>query len=483
MSQWLLERTTRVLDGDEDAPPRGPTRRSFLTKVAVVGSAVVLAPLRYILRPGTAYAVVCGDCGGGACCDGYTEFCCVLNGNNVCPPGTFSGGWWKADGSAYCNSQARYYVDCHAECTHCGCANGSAFCGQSCVDCRCGCQSCANRKNCCTNFRYGQCNQQIPCVGPIACRVATCSPPYVWDSTCTSVSATDQNTVTHTAACLTQEPAVWRGYEPLGGVLSSSPAVASWDAGRLDVFVRGNDNQIYRKVFNGSTWLPWDLMGQPTAIGGQVGVISGPAAVSRAFNRIDLFVRGPLNQLWHKWWDGRRWQGWTSRGGNLGGAPAAASWGSDRIDVFARGVTGDLIHASADGANNWTEWESLGGVMQGRPGAVSWGQDRIDVFVHGSDNAMWHRWYDQGWSNWEGLGGVLIGGPDAASTRAGRLDVFVRGTDDALWQKSWDGVQWSGWTTHGGTLRDEPAAVSWGPDRLDVFVRGTDDELWHRWRT
>jgi hypothetical protein len=470
-----MERTSRVLDG-------GTSRRNFLVKLAVVGSAFVLSPLRYLLQPGTAYAVVCGDCGGGPCCDGYSDFCCNLYGANTCPPGTFAGGWWKADGSGYCGGQARYYVDCHAECRKCGCANGSAFCSGACVDCTCGCASCNSRKNCCTNFRYGQCNQQIACAGPIACRVATCTPPYVWDTSCTTVSATDQNTVTHSAPCLTEPDVPWRPWEPLGGQLTSAPAVASWDRSRLDVFVRGTDNQIWRKAFDGARWLGWEPLGAPTLSGGLFAPISAPAAVSTAPNRIDLFVQGPNDELWHKSWNGFRWSDWVSRGGDISGPPAVCSWAPDRLDVFARGAAGQLAHAFAIGGQ-WSTWESLGGQLLGRPGAVSWGPERIDVFVHGTDNAMWHKWFDRGWSPWELLGGKLVDGPDAASPLPGRLDVFVHGTDDGMWQKSWNGSSWSGWSSHGGVLRNDPAAVSWGgPSRVDVFVRGTDDQLWHRWR-
>lgn len=39
---------------------RPVTRRSFLVRVAVFASALVVNPLRYILRPGTAYASLCG---------------------------------------------------------------------------------------------------------------------------------------------------------------------------------------------------------------------------------------------------------------------------------------------------------------------------------------------------------------------------------------------------------------------------------------
>lgn len=132
MSQWLAERTSALLAARV-------SRRSFLVRSAVVGSALAVGPVAYVLRPGTAYAFVCqcGDAGcscGSACCDGYTNFCCTLYGTNSCPPGTFAGGWWQADGSTYC-AGARYYIDCMGECTTCtnGCGGGSSFCEPACA--------------------------------------------------------------------------------------------------------------------------------------------------------------------------------------------------------------------------------------------------------------------------------------------------------------------------------------------------------------
>jgi hypothetical protein len=59
----------------------------------------------------------------------------------------------------------------------------------------------------------------------------------------------------------------------------------------------------------------------------------------------------------------------------------------------------------------------------------------LDVFVRGGDNALWHKWFQNGWSGWESLGGYLTSSPAAASWSYGRIDVFVRGGDNALWHK------------------------------------------------
>jgi len=187
MSQWLAEKTSTILSART-------SRRGFLVRSAMAGSALAVTPMRYLLRPVTAYAAICGcagsdcDCGS-ACCDGYTEFCCAVtaDGSNACPPGTFEAGWWRADGSDYCDGP-RYYTDCNARCgsgaCSCGCANGD----------------CGNRRACCNVFRYGQCNQHIECYGAIACRVVTCTPPYeLFD--CERTALWDDSTANHTSSC------------------------------------------------------------------------------------------------------------------------------------------------------------------------------------------------------------------------------------------------------------------------------------------
>jgi hypothetical protein len=188
------------------------SRRSFLARSTMTATALSVAPLDFMLRPGSAYAAIC-ECAPGTncdcsslCCDGYTQFCCTINnGVNACPPGTFAGGWWKADGSIYC-AGPRYYIDCMGECQGCGCGGGS-FC-PSCdgLVCECALGTCANRHVGCAEFRYGQCHQEIACSGRISCRVVSCTPPWLLDSTCTTVAQTDDNTANHFAPCQNGTP-------------------------------------------------------------------------------------------------------------------------------------------------------------------------------------------------------------------------------------------------------------------------------------
>jgi len=105
--------------------------------------------------------------------------------------------------------------------------------------------------------------------------------------------------ITHGASALASvsdvqsSSTVWSDWEDLGGILVSEPGVSSWAPGRLDVFVRGTDNALWHKWYNGS-WSGWE------SLGGTLN--SGPGAVPWDYNRIDVFVCGTNRHLYHKWW-------------------------------------------------------------------------------------------------------------------------------------------------------------------------------------
>ena len=209
----LVDRLARPLASRRaPAPADGDgSRRDLFRKAAVAGTALAVAPKEFILTPVTAHAAICScngyscDCGS-LCCDGYTEFCCTTTGVNWCPSGAVTGGWWKVDASSYCGGANRYYLDCHRTCGGCACSGG--FCSGSCNGTTCGCAggSCGNRKSGCTRFRYGQCNTQISCLGPIVCRVVSCTPAWQLDDNCSTAALTDNNTRYHHRPCLEQQP-------------------------------------------------------------------------------------------------------------------------------------------------------------------------------------------------------------------------------------------------------------------------------------
>jgi murein DD-endopeptidase MepM/ murein hydrolase activator NlpD len=261
-------------------------------------------------------------------------------------------------------------------------------------------------------------------------------------------------------------------WEALGGTLTSAPSAASWAPGREDVFVRGTDNALWHRWWDGGTWSGWESQGGVLA--------SDPAVAARPGDRLDVFARGMEGGLWHKSWDGSRWSGWLREDGTPISAPAVAAWGGERLDLFIRGADSALWHRSWDG-RGWSTWDSRGGVLNSSPAAVSWGVNRFDVFVNGTDNAMWHGWSDEtGWHGWESLGGILSSAPAVASQHENQLEVFVLGNDGGLYWRRWSGTGWSAWIGFAGRWGTPPGASSQrGPLTVDVFEGGVDRALKH----
>lgn len=155
-----------------DALERRVSRRGVLARLALAGSAFSVAPLRYLLRPQPAWAIISpNSCKSGLCTEGWTAFCCEIgNHANNCPDGSYIAGWWKCTdyrGRGLCSNEGvRYYIDCNRrpEATWpggCQCANGS----------------CSKRRVDCNRFRYGQCNAQVPGTTEVVCRVVVCEHP------------------------------------------------------------------------------------------------------------------------------------------------------------------------------------------------------------------------------------------------------------------------------------------------------------------
>lgn len=508
LTQRLAERAaTRLANGsfaralpqDGAAPQRtgdlapaesGHSRRSFLVRTAVVGSALAVVPKRFILEQGTAYAAITDVCGpSNDCASGYSVFCCTINdGANQCPPGSFAAGWWRADGSSWCCGGPRYYVDCNSQCTGCGCGPGEAICPDTCQNCQGRCNggpTCDQRRVCATRFRYGQCNQQVGCAGNVVCRTVSCTPPYLIPSlTCTADLAVDQTTVEHSAPCLQQGS--WNAVAPVrtDGLIEGSPAVAQVPGSpRTDVFVRGSDGNVYWTSMQGPAFGPWTGLGSPPVLFGFQGA---PAAVSWAPGRLDLFVRGTDNRLWQRFSEngGSSWSGWFQPvpDGVLASDPVAVSWAPGRLDIFVMGTDGQVWQRFYEGSWNhaWLPRGRPAVGLNGRPAVTTWGPGRLDIFARGTDNRLYQSFYSDGWSSWFRPSGTetgtLASSPGAASWGAGEVAVFTRGTDGGLYWTNYFHDYWSGWVRIGSdVMAADPSAASRGCQQLDVYVQGPNN--------
>jgi hypothetical protein len=261
------------------------------------------------------------------------------------------------------------------------------------------------------------------------------------------------------------------GWQSLGGLLTSSPAGSSSATTFADAFVRGADNALWHRHWDGTSWGAWESLGGT--------LTSDPTAVSAGASRTDVFVIGTDKAMWHRSFNGTTWSAWDSVGGTATTAPAAASWGPTRLDVVVGGTNHGLWHRAWDGTG-WGAWDPVGGLVTSNPSLVSWGAGRLDVFVRGTDNGLWHRSGDGtgAWSAWDSIGGTLTSGPATASCGSGHLDVFVMGTDGGIWQRGFAGV-WAAWKPVGGFWTSNPSAVC-PPSTavISLFARGADLTLW-----
>ncbi len=465
----LVGRLSR--SGRQVPAERGHTRRSFLTRIAVGGSALAVNPFGFILKPGTAYASLCGD--GAACGDGWSVFCCTINnGQNSCPPGSYLAGWWKADNSSFCSGRARYYLDCNATCP------------TSCT-CYCPTGTCDNRRTCCNQFRYGQCHQEIACYGPVVCRVVTCTPPWQFDPACTTASATDNRTATHTAPCVTNTPA-----EVVRNVVLG-PAMARNADGRLELFMVARDHTLqhcWQLVANG---------GWSGFLGTGTNVTGTPGVTRNKDGRLEAFVIGADGRLRNSWqlYAGGPWSGFPLLGTQtfppLAGVAAGAN-ADGRLEVFAVNSGGTLVHAwQMSPGGTWSGFAAMSGSWIGPPAVVANKDGRLELFIIGRDNQLYHASQlapNSDWSGWSSLGGTWWpqNNPAAVCGPSGRLEVFMLGADRSLahaWQLSPAGP-WSGWSgfNGGGTWRGSPAAAANSDGRLEVFVEGDDRQIWHSWQ-
>jgi hypothetical protein len=219
---------------------------------------------------------------------------------------------------------------------------------------------------------------------------------------------------------------------PPSGVTESPGASMRGGEVTHHVAVRGGDSHMYQRWFDGRRWSEWENRGGDLA--------SGPALASWNAGRLDCFALGMFGNLIHSYWDvSFGWAPWEDLSPRLPFrydiqfAPAAVSWGDNRIDVFAvRMGDNHMLHSYWDG-QAWYGWEDMGGVLSASPVAISRGPGRLDVFARGSDAAIYHRgWNGQRWSDWLGFRGRPISSAPAAASAGEHIELYARGDDSAL---------------------------------------------------
>ncbi len=184
------------------------------------------------------------------------------------------------------------------------------------------------------------------------------------------------------------QPGEERGAKGLNG----RPAIV-FDAQGLHVLVRGQDNHLWHIYAKDNDQQEKRSFNHWTNLGG--GLTQAPVAV-RTKTGIECFVIGENNEPFVNTWDGVRWSGFASMGGQLKGLPAAIYLpGSNKTFVFGRGVHDKLWYCQRAGTN-WQEWQSLGEGLTGDPAV--WeeslsesGEGLISCVVLRQNGELWLR--------------------------------------------------------------------------------------------
>lgn len=211
----------------------------------------------------------------------------------------------------------------------------------------------------------------------------------------------------------------WHGWWHVrGGMATPGAPVGAVVRGpdQLDIFVVGTDGHCYTAAWQPSFsdgWHGW----------WRVGTVRFPAgghitAVSRSRNKLDIFgvANGgetvtaawepAFTDGWHGWWHIRGGRG------RPGAAVHAVSRASNKLDVFVTGTDGGTYTAAWEPAftDGWHGWWRLnsGRATLGAPiTAVSRSAHKLDVFVVGTDSRLYTAAWTPtsgGWQGWWPMG-------------------------------------------------------------------------------
>ena len=280
-------------------------------------------------------------------------------------------------------------------------------------------------------------------------------------------------------------------FENLGGPLKGPPLAISWGPNRNDIFAVGQDNQLWHKALDGSTWSP-SLSGWEN-LGGNLSFSHPLAAVSRIANRLDVFgVRvedDGSKSLWRKSWNGTSWApsalGFEQIAGKFSTAPSAASRVPHGLSVYIVDFQGNLLHRWWDSkTNTWENWITIGTQFRSNPAAVSINSTRIDVLCIGVDGLLYDvAWVDgESWKEKQGISEYLDIADFLSVQKLGNgmISIFVADLRRSFrYSKLWSG-EWSSWLGHGGHFMSPLVQTSWGSERLDVFGLDTYERLKHQ---
>jgi hypothetical protein len=284
----------------------------------------------------------------------------------------------------------------------------------------------------------------------------------------------------------------------MAGTFHHDPVVAQDRDGRLEVFMLDESGRLFdlgQSAANGGWWSAWADLGPPPP-GGAAGKL---AAGRNADGRLELFLRGNDGQIYTRTQHsagGALSPTWTSLGGSFQHDTVVGQNRDGRLELFVVGDDGHLFELVQTGGNgSWPpSWADLGpGPPGGAGGDLGVGRNldgRLQLFLRGSDGHIYTRAQQAAGGvlapAWTSLGGAFQHDPVVARDLDGRLELFVLGENGHLFdlaQTAPNGSWWPTWADLGAPPLGGAAALGAGCNldgRLQLFLLGNDGHMYSR---
>lgn len=261
---------------------------------------------------------------------------------------------------------------------------------------------------------------------------------------------------------------------------TGNPSIHTDPDGRLEIFAVGTDNNVYHiwQTSVGGNWIPnwveFPILTSPTNPADTMQFTGNLSIATNSDGRLEIFVRGTDNNIYHTWQtaaNGDWIPNWVEMTGNtvpFAGSPVVTMNSNGRFEVFVRGSDNNVYHtwqvaAGGDWITGWAEMPTVtsptnpADTMQyaGDPDININADGRLEVFARGTDGSIYHIWQTSAggdWiPNWVEMTGNTIqfsGNPDVATNKNGEFQIFDLGTNKAMytisqtvaggdWQANW----------------------------------------------
>ncbi|MDB9786645.1 endonuclease/exonuclease/phosphatase family protein [Bacteriovoracaceae bacterium] len=247
----------------------------------------------------------------------------------------------------------------------------------------------------------------------------------------------------------------------------SHPAVVSYSNDSMEVFVRGQNNKLVQRSWNGSNWSGWKNHGGTMA--------SAASVVSSSSSLIDVFYIGPDKKIKNRKIIRKRAGRVVDLGGTVTSSPSVIKSSIDQVHLFVRGINGKLVQRVRTGSK-WSGWVNLGGTLTSAPNAVALKNGVIKVFYRGLKNGLYRRTFTgKIWLNEAKIPGFLSSAPSSLVDNEGIIHIFAKDKNGGIIFKKSNSTNW---VSIGGTgVTAAPAVTIGTTNRIEVFVRDRADHL------